>query len=338
MCNNCCENLLRGCGLKASKIVYVFTTILLIMSLLVAGMTGYDLFGNGNVLNGMPDFMLTGSFVLCLLLVIVCIVGLVGTCYQARDTELNHDGRGRVTADDFDVGRCRGAFNCFIVFLVIFFGCHVAFGAFALDYGGELADDGTTSASTASSQSWVTEEYIKHLDGLMKDAASDAGATASQPGDFSKGGADWIKTQDYFECCGFVSWMPWHMTGKFCTYPAIVSTGGACTAETCPAANKCTASTGNTNGCNAATVGDLKWYNGTFIDKAANGPCSDSFGKLFKDLGIYIIVLAGVELIVILAAFALCCTARVGRDVPKHMRHHDSPRGVNRQGIHMMRP
>lgn len=282
-----------GVGKKSGQVLLFMQLILFLCGAASCAFGAYYLFGNVDTSVLLPNFVLYVFIGFGVFLLLMSTMGCFGTRYALRDLKANHDNA--INAHDFDTGRCRRSFNCFVVFLTIFFLLHAAIAILALSSSSSIRKASGFSVDILGINEDFSESILENIH--KKYASKKDGFQDSE----------WVGTQNYFDCCGYDRDHPELMTGRECVFPSknkntshvyLDNQGRTCKKGDAK------------NGCRKHSVGGLK-------DEALSDTCSDHFEVLFKRVGWISLGFAVFELLAILASCCLCVGSRTGKDVPE---------------------
>eukprot|EP00941_MAST-03F_sp_MAST-3F-sp1_P003233 g3233.t1 len=288
MCNveMCCRN----CGRRLGCLMITLTLIMLLVSCAGVGVTSHVLIHHINLM-GLPETFMYVACGLCVLMSIISLLGVIGSC-QMRAQALDRGKEGV----ELHRARCgRWPLYVFIILTLLAAISHAACGFVALDYGKTLKISDATpitfdSNDTVQSMHKATIEYINKNYALR----GPAGCVAEQCQDpFTYG--DWMKTQKFFDCCGYDREHPYMMTNlEACNYP-LPGPGRRFVLE----------------GVDNEHVNSGPFQLGSIM--SGKETCSEALEELFVNSGFVFIGIALFELIVVSTAIALICVARCFR-------------------------
>jgi hypothetical protein len=255
-------------------ILFTMTTVVMLLSGGVLGITVYYLAEDIDFV-GMPTYLLWTLFALAFGTMLGGLCGCVGTAraYKQAAAKAEFKVFAIVAADDD--AHAHGYMRAFLCFTFIFSLLNIAVATLALYEAGELGESDVGSEAAAQRLAAVDSAGIsvyEHLD-------STDGATSE----------DWVKTQDFFKCCGYNRLRPDFMTGGCCSNWVEPDAGGS------------------------MKLRDPE------VDGACR-LCSDEFSEMFRRAGTVSLCVGAVELLTFIAGCGLLrCAAR--RDGGKDRRY-----------------
>jgi hypothetical protein len=263
-------------------------------------LSGYYVFGDVDFM-GMPDFMLYTGTVLSFLLAAISMCGLVGSC-RMKLTAMDRGKSDVLDDEDFEQSSCKWPMYAFTFFTTVFALMHLACGVFALDYAGTMEgvaertgyDYDTNSTTTSDAVDSISKEVIEYINREFHlPGPPGCQQTECTEPPFTWG--SWIKTQEFFECCGYDRAHPYMMTyEKLCNYP-LPGPGQRFQLEGVDDDDTLSP---------PMAIGSLETGQVT---------CSDAFSEMFEDAAVVFLSMGVFELIVACLSCGLICTARCFR-------------------------
>ena len=232
-------------GQVAACILYVTNGITLLLSLVGLGLGIWLLVSNTAVTNSVPDYLAIAIVIIMVLIAFIAGLGVFATVAQMKENNDTDPTTGKKLGEE---GCCtKDCCNSCGISLYSFFsiiGSFMAFGMgiVAVYYSGALPAQ--LAASINATAGATVDSWFSSLDNYIDDKVFSLIATS-----ISRGGSDWMDTQNLLGCCG------WNST----TADATVLTGDCCT---------------NANGTNAALVDSLS---GDTFNQLFNGDLAITF-------------------------------------------------------------